>query len=100
MQNEPIGVIDSGVGGLSVWREIVSLLPVENTIYVADTVNVPYGEKDPEEIYRLSKKMVEYLLDKQVKLIVIACNTITVTSIARLRKEYPHMIFVGTAPVI
>jgi glutamate racemase len=95
-----IGVIDSGVGGLSVWREIVSLLPDESTIYIADSKNCPYGEKSYEEIYNLTKRLITFLIQKEVKLIVIACNTMTVTSIARLRQEFPDMRIVGTVPVI
>lgn len=98
--NNPIGIIDSGVGGLSVWREIIALLPHESTIYLADQKNVPYGTKDPEEIYKLAKRLVAFLLSSHVKIIVIACNTITVTSIKRLREEYPQVPIIGTVPVV
>lgn len=100
MIDRPIGVIDSGVGGLSVWQEIVKLLPQESTIYLADGENCPYGPKTPEEIYHLSKRLVQYLVTKNVKLIVIACNTMTVTSLDRLRADFPDLPIVGTVPVI
>lgn len=98
--NKPIGVLDSGVGGLSVWSEIVKELPKESTVYIADSRNVPYGTKTAEEIHRLSRKLVQFLLKKDVKLIVVACNTITVTSLSKLRKEFPQIPIVGTVPVV
>lgn len=94
------GVIDSGVGGLSIWKEITTLLPSESTIYIADQKNCPYGLRSPEEIYRLSKRLVSYLLEQDVKLIVLACNTITVSCLARLREEFPKIAIIGTVPVI
>lgn len=75
--NRPIGVIDSGVGGLTVVKELERLLPEENIIYFGDNANVPYGNRSEEEIYRLTKNMVDFLVKKDVKLIAIACNTIS-----------------------
>ncbi len=95
-----IGVVDSGVGGLSIWREIAKKLPNESTIYIADSKNCPYGSKSSEEIYKLSKKLVTFLIRKKVKLIVIACNTITVSCLSKLRKDFPETPIVGTVPVI
>jgi glutamate racemase len=96
----PIGILDSGVGGLTVWREIVRRLPKLSTIYVGDSKNCPYGTKNQEEIWDLTKNMVEYLLSKQVSLIVLACNTISVTTLERLRETYPSTPFVGTVPAV
>lgn len=98
--NKSIGILDSGVGGLTVWSEIVKKLPNESTIYIADSKNVPYGTKTPEEIHRLSRKLVQFLLGKDIKLIVVACNTITVTCLDKLRVEFPQVPIVGTIPVV
>jgi len=100
MNNQPIGILDSGIGGLTIWNEIATQLPLESTIYIADSSNSPYGNKDKEQIYRLSKRMIEFLLSKGAKLIVIACNTITVSSLDRLRTDFPEVPIVGTVPVI
>lgn len=100
MNNHPIGILDSGVGGLSVWKEIIKELPQESTVYIADSKNIPYGTKSPEDVYRLAKRLVEFLIEKHAKIIIIACNTITVTCIDRLRKEYPGVPIIGTVPVV
>lgn len=100
MNNHPIGILDSGVGGLSVWQSIVRALPHESTVYLADSKNCPYGLKSPDQIYKLSKRLIEFLLEKQVKLIVIACNTISVTSLDKLRQEFPQVPILGIVPVI
>ena len=100
MVNKSIGIIDSGIGGLSIWREIVKELPKESTIYLADSKNCPYGSKSSEEIYQLSKKLVTFLAQKKVKLIVLACNTITVSCLSKLRIEFPKIPIIGTVPVI
>ena len=72
-----IGIIDSGVGGLTVVKEFRRLLAEENIIYLGDNKNVPYGNKTEEEIYILTKKMIDFLIEKDVKLIAVACNTIS-----------------------
>lgn len=100
MNTNPIGVLDSGVGGLTVLSAIVRELPNESFIYIGDSKNTPYGVKSQDEIYNLSKKLIRFLLEKQVKLIVIACNTITVSCLDRLRSDFPSMPIVGTVPVI
>ena len=100
MNNNPIGILDSGLGGLTVWKEIAALLPHESTVYIADSQNTPYGAKSHEEIYHLSKRLIEFLLTKQAKVIVIACNTITVSCLDRLRNDYPNLPIIGTVPVI
>ncbi len=98
MQN-PIGLFDSGVGGTSVWKEINKLLPAENTIYLADCKNNPYGPKSKEEIIQLSVKNTEFLLAKGCKLIVIPCNTATTNAISYLRTHY-SVPFIGIEPAI
>ena len=90
----PIGIFDSGVGGTSIWKEIKTLLPNENTIYLSDSKNAPYGEKSKQEIIDLSIKNTEYLLQKDCKLIVVACNTATTNAIKILRKKY-DIPFIG-----
>src|SRR5699024_6482880 len=75
--NRKIGIIDSGIGGLTVAKKFRELLPEESIIYLGDNKNVPYGNKSEEEIYRLTKDMIEFLIEKDVKLITIACNTIS-----------------------
>ena len=95
----PIGVFDSGVGGLSIWQEIITLLPTENTIYLADSKNAPYGQKSKEEIVEFCIKNTELLLDKGCKLIVVACNTATTNAIQYLRSNY-NIPFIGIEPAI
>jgi glutamate racemase len=97
--NHPIGLFDSGIGGTSIWRAIHELLPNENTIYLADSKNAPYGQKSKEEIIKLSFKNVEVLLEKKCKLIVVACNTATTNAIKELREKYT-VPFIGIEPAI
>ncbi len=99
MQQGTIGVFDSGVGGLTVLKELVTLLPNHSFIYFADTKNCPYGPKGPDEIIRLSKAITEFLLSKGCSLIVVACNTATAAAIDYLRANYP-VPFVGMEPAI
>lgn len=93
----PIGVFDSGVGGLSIWNEIHDLLPYESTIYLADSLNAPYGDKGKQTIVELSIKNTELLLSKGCKLIVVACNTATTNAIDHLRENY-DVPFIGIEP--
>lgn len=97
--NFPIGIFDSGVGGTSIWKEISSLLPSENTVYLADSKNAPYGEKTQEEITALSIKNIDFLLKKKCKIIIVACNTATTSSIQFLREKYSIPI-IGIEPAI
>ncbi|MCB0459638.1 MAG: glutamate racemase [Flavobacteriaceae bacterium] len=97
--SSPIGIFDSGVGGLSIWKEIVSLLPNEDTIYLADSKNAPYGEKSKQEIIELCIKNTELLLKKGCKIIVVACNTATTNAIGYLRTNY-DVPFIGIEPAI
>ena len=98
-KDSPIGIFDSGVGGTSIWREIHELLPLEHTIYLADSINAPYGEKPAEEIVRLSVKNTEKLLQMGAKIIVVACNTATTNAIAHLRSSYT-IPFIGIEPAL
>jgi len=97
--NNPIGLFDSGVGGTSIWKAIHQLIPTENTIYLADSKNAPYGTKSKEEILALSCKNVEFLLAQNCKLIVVACNTATTNAIKELREKY-EIPFIGIEPAI
>lgn len=95
----PIGIFDSGIGGTSIWKEIKALLPHENTIYLSDSKNAPYGEKSKQNILDLSIKNTEFLLQENCKLIVVACNTATTNAIKILRKKYA-VPFIGIEPAI
>lgn len=95
----PIGLFDSGVGGTSIWSEINKVLPHENTIYLADSKNAPYGQKSREEIIYLSCKNAEFLLNLNCKMIVVACNTATTNAIVELRQKY-KVPFIGIEPAI
>lgn len=99
MSKSPVGIFDSGVGGTSIWKEIKRLLPNEDTIYLADSKNAPYGQKSKEEILELSVKNTDLLLSKDCKLIVVACNTATTNAIDYLRENY-HVPFIGIEPAI
>lgn len=94
-----IGIFDSGVGGTSIWKEINTLLPFENTIYLSDSKNAPYGQKSKEDIINLSIKNTELLLNQNCKLIVVACNTATTNAIKVLRSKY-NIPFIGIEPAI
>ncbi len=97
--NRPIGIFDSGVGGLSVFTEIKKLLPKENFIFFADQGHVPYGGKTKEELEALTDRILAFFISKNVKTVVIACNTATVYAIDSLREKYKIPI-IGTVPVI
>ncbi|WP_299058032.1 glutamate racemase [uncultured Polaribacter sp.] len=98
-QNFPIGIFDSGVGGTSIWKEIHTLLPNENTIYLSDSKNAPYGEKSEQAIIDLSIKNTSFLLKQDCKLIVVACNTATTNAIKILRQKF-DIPFIGIEPAI
>ncbi len=100
VSNAPIGVFDSGVGGLSVLREIRALLPHESLLYVADSGHVPYGEKSPEFIRERCRVLAEFLLAQGAKALVLACNTATVAGVAELRELYPQLPLVGMEPAV
>ncbi|CAM1342493.1 glutamate racemase [Tenacibaculum aestuarii] len=96
---KPIGIFDSGIGGTSIWKEIYQLLPNENTIYLSDSKNAPYGQKSTQEIIDLSIKNTEFLINKGAKIIVVACNTATTNAIQYLRTNY-DIPFIGIEPAI
>lgn len=95
MNNNPIGVYDSGFGGLSVWRVLHGALPSESLVYLGDGKNCPYGNRSNEEIRELADEAVGELLARGCKLIVVACNTATAAAIEYLRAKYAGVPFVG-----
>jgi glutamate racemase len=99
MNNRPIGIFDSGVGGLSVWQEIDRLLPDESVVYYADNANCPYGEKTRDDVVMYAKRVTQFLVDKSCKIIVVACNTATSQAIDYLRKSF-SLPFVGIVPAV
>lgn len=100
MNKKVIGVIDSGIGGLSIVREINKLLPDLSVNYLQDKENFPYGDKTPDQLKRVLSKNVAKLLEQKPELIVIACNTATVNTIIFLRQKFPNIEFVGLEPAI
>lgn len=96
---KPIGFFDSGIGGTSIWKEVHQLLPNESTIYLADSKNAPYGQKSKEKIIEFSLKNTEILLNKNAKIIIVACNTATTNAISILRNKY-DVPFIGIEPAI
>lgn len=99
MDNRPIGIFDSGVGGLSILLEIKKILSQETFVFVADQSFVPYGEKTPEQLVDRVSKIVDFFVQKNVKAIVMACNTATVYTIDEMRKK-TSLPLVGTVPVV
>ena len=95
-----IGIFDSGSGGLSVYREIVKLLPQERYVYFSDNAHCPYGEKTAAYIQDRARTITEILLGLGADIIVVACNTATAAAIATLREEYPSIPFVGMEPAV
>ena len=99
-KNLPIGIFDSGVGGLSVLRTALRLLPGERFIYYGDIANAPYGTKSEEEVRACADRVAKQLLDQGVKALVIACNTATCAAAAQLREKYPQLIIIGMEPAL
>lgn len=95
-----IGVFDSGVGGVSVLKELRELLPNEDYVYYGDSLHAPYGEKTPDEVFELVHTVVRHLLEKDVKAILIACNTATSVAAGRLRGMYPDIPIFGMEPAL
>lgn len=87
-KNRPIGVFDSGAGGLTVLKELKRLMPDESFIFFGDIKNSPYGDKSPDQIFAFAKNNIEFLISKGVKAIVVACNTASSYNIKELRREY------------
>jgi glutamate racemase len=96
----PIGIFDSGAGGLSVWREIVRELPHEDTLYVADQVHMPYGPRSEEELRRFCTAITRYLVGQGCKAIVVACNTASAAALKHLREEFPSLPSIGMEPAV
>ena len=99
MNNSPIGIFDSGVGGLTVWKTLLLAFPQESFIYFADSKNCPYGNKSDGEIVELSIKIIDFLIERDCKLIIIACNTATSAAVKILREKYTIPI-VGIEPAV
>lgn len=99
-QDDPIGFFDSGVGGLTVLRAVKELLPRENTVYLGDSENCPYGDKPVETVRALALKHVQTLVDRGCKLVVVACNTATAAAIDALRAHFRDIPIVGMEPAV
>ncbi len=100
MSNTPIGVFDSGVGGLSVLREIRALLPAEALIYFADQAHVPYGPRPLRQVRSFAVGIARFLLQQSSKIIVVACNTASAAALKHLRSTFPDTPFVGMEPAV
>lgn len=99
-KNAPIGIFDSGSGGISVLRTALRMLPNERFLYYGDTANAPYGTKSEEEVIALAQRVAEHLLSEGCKALVIACNTATCAAAATLREMYPDLIIIGMEPAL
>lgn len=99
MSSKPIGIFDSGAGGLSIWKEINALMPYESTLYISDAKYAPYGSKGADVILKRSIVNTETLIGKGAKIIVVACNTATTNAVSYLRKHY-KIPFIGIEPAI
>lgn len=99
-RNLPVAVFDSGVGGISVLREMVRLMPREDFFYFGDSIHAPYGTKSPEEIRRLTLENVAHMAERGIKGVVVACNTATSAAIGALRERYTQIPVVGIEPAL
>jgi glutamate racemase len=100
MDNAPIGVFDSGVGGLSILRPLRGLLPAERLLFFADQAHVPYGPRPLAEVRRFSIGITRFLIDQGAKLIVVACNTASAAALQDMRSAFPATPFVGMEPAV
>ena len=98
LENNKIGIFDSGIGGVTVLKEIIKILPNENYIYYSDSANNPYGDKTKEEVIEICDKIVQFLLSKGCKVIVIACNTASAKAVSFLRDKYKKIPFIAIEP--
>lgn len=96
--NNPIGIFDSGIGGVTVLKEIIKILPNENYIYYSDSIHNPYGEKSKEELISYVDEIMEFFIDRKCKAVVFACNTATALTINEMREKYKDIIIVGIEP--
>ena len=99
-KHDYIGLFDSGVGGISVLRHMLRLMPDERYLYMGDSANAPYGTKTKEQVRQLSFAVAEKLIDRGIKALVVACNTATSAAINDLRSAYPDLIVVGIEPAL
>ena len=100
MKQDYIAVMDSGLGGLSVLRELRLLLPQERYLYFGDSANAPYGTKTVPEVRRLTLAAAEKLMEQGIKALVVACNTATAAAISDLRRAFPDLIVIGMEPAL
>ncbi len=98
MKHKNIGIFDSGIGGITVLKEIVKILPKENYIYYSDSKNNPYGDKKDNELIKICDDIVKKLINKQCKAIVIACNTASAKAVQYLREKYNDIPFIAIEP--
>ena len=96
----PIAVFDSGVGGISVLRELMRLMPEEHYLYFGDSANAPYGSRTTEEVRLLTLNAAGMLAERGIKALVVACNTATAAAITQLREEYPDLVIIGIEPAL
>ncbi len=96
----PIGLFDSGVGGLTVWRQVAGLLPHEDLLYFADQAHCPYGSRPPAQVRDLAHRASAFLIERGAKMIVVACNTASAAALESLRAAWPEVPFVGMEPAI
>lgn len=99
-KESPIAVFDSGVGGISVLRELMRQLPGENFLYFGDSANAPYGDKTTEQVRQLTLEAADMLVRRGIKALVVACNTATAAAIIQLRQKYPQLVIVGIEPAL
>lgn len=95
-----IAVFDSGVGGISVLKELIACMPQERYLYFGDSANAPYGTRTTEEVRALTLAAVEVLYDRGIKALVVACNTATAAAIDELRQRYPDIVVIGIEPAL
>lgn len=100
MRQRPIGIFDSGLGGLTITKEISRLLPDEDVIFLADQANMPYGTKSEEKILALTRAAVPLLIAEGAKAVVVACNSASVSILDELRERYPDTVFIGVVPAV
>jgi len=96
----PIGIFDSGIGGLSVLRAIRAQMPLENILYFGDQGHIPYGPRPMEQIRDFSEAITNFLLERDAKIIVVACNTASTAALKYLRENFPNVQFVGMEPAV
>lgn len=96
----PIGVFDSGLGGISVLKELMALMPEEHYLYFGDSANAPYGTRTTEEVRVLTMNAAAMLYERGIKALVVACNTATAAAITQIREEYPNLVVIGIEPAL